>query len=299
MFQRYIPLVILTALFGGCGGGLEEGFDTSTGILFPYQWVGNIDRVNFNEPSGIVFYPPRRTLFVVGDEGDICEISPDGAMLRQKRIRNEDFEGITFDPSSGLLYIAVEGKDTIIEVDPEDFSVLREFTIDRTFNGKTVLGAGGEGIEGITFVPDPAHPEGGTFYITNQSFDLDNEEDISAVFEVEAPLRSGTGSESKARILGYFSLGVIDLSAIHYDEESDHLYVVSDATNSIFEVTRDGVIVRSYAFPGDNQEGIAVDDQGYAYIAQDSGGIVKVKWLRQRRGSGSMRRRKAIERPGR
>ena len=38
---------------------------------------------------------------------------------------------------------------------------------------------------------------------------------------------------------------------------------------------------RAYAFPGDNQEGITADPNGFLYIAQDSGGILKLKWLRE------------------
>ena len=42
----------------------------------------------------------------------------------------------------------------------------------------------------------------------------------------------------------------------------------------------DGRLVHEYAFLGDNQEGIAVDEEGFLYIAQDTGGILKVKDLR-------------------
>ena len=83
----------------------------SPSIAFPYQYVGNIDKAGFNEPSGICWHSQRESLFVVGDEGDICEIKTDGTLIMQKRIRPGDFEGITHDPSSGLLYIAVEGTD--------------------------------------------------------------------------------------------------------------------------------------------------------------------------------------------
>lgn len=251
-------------------------------IIFPYQWVGNIDKVNFKEPSGIVFHPWRRTLFVVGDEGDICEIQKDGTLVKQKKVRDADFEGVTCDPSTGLLYIAIEGEEKILEVDPDTLGVLREFAIERTFKGKTVLKASGQGIEAIAFVPDPKHPEGGTFYVANQSFTLNDKEDPSAIFEVNVPIKSGTGRELEAKIIRYFSIGVIDLSGLHYDKDSDSLYVISDATNTFFEVTRTGKILRGYAFPGKDQEGITVDDEDFVYIAQDSGGIIKVKWLRQK-----------------
>lgn len=36
---------------------------------FPGDVIGNIERSSFREPSGIVFHPARKTLFVVGDEG--------------------------------------------------------------------------------------------------------------------------------------------------------------------------------------------------------------------------------------
>lgn len=246
-------------------------------IVFPYQWVGNIDQIDFKEPSGIVFHPPRGTLFAVGDGGDVCEIHTDGTLVKQAQIRPADFEGITCDPSTGLLYIAIEGEEKILEVEPEDFKVAREFTIDRTFQGKMVLKPGGQGIEGITFVPDPNHPEGGTFYVSNQAFDLADPEEPSAILQVELPLKTGASEQLEAKIIQHFPLRVTDLSGIHYNAVDDRLYVISDSNNIFFELTRTGEVVKSYAFPGSDQEGITIDQEGFLYIAQDSGGIIKIK----------------------
>jgi len=55
------------------------------------------------------------------------------------------------------------------------------------------------------------------------------------------------------------------------------MFIVSDGSNALFEITRDGEALRGWAFPGDNQEGIAFDADWNVYIAQDSGGILKVK----------------------
>lgn len=246
-------------------------------IVFQYKWVGDIDRIKFNEPSGICWHNDRETLFVVGDEGDICEIKSDGMLVKQKHIRDADFEGVTHDPSTGLLYVVIEEEEVVLEIHPETFKVLREFSIPREFNGKTLLKAGGEGIEAITFVPDAEHPEGGVFYVANQAFTLDDEQDISAVFKVELPLRTRKG---KPRILDYFMPGIIDLAGLHYDAKTNRLLVVSDATNIILEYSMQYELVSVQAFPGDNQEGIAVDPDGFIYIAQDTGGIVKLQWLR-------------------
>ena len=145
-----------------------------------------------------------------------------------------------------------------------------------------ILKPGGQGIEAITFVPDSRHPDGGIFYVTNQGFHLDDREDPSAILELAVPLRSGCDGDNIATITRWFSLGVIDLSGLHYDEMSELLYVVSDAMNVIFEITTEGRIIQSYVLPGDNQEGIAVDTEGFLYRAQDSGGIIKLKWNRRR-----------------
>ena len=155
--------------------------------------------------------------------------------------------------------------------------MLREFRLPRDFGGRTLLRAGGEGVEALTFVPDAEHPEGGVFYVGNQAFTLSDEQDISAVFQVELPLRSRIG---KARIVGYFSPGIIDLSGLHYDPATDCILLVSDATNLLLVYSRDHRLLDVYAFPGDNQEGVTVDPDGFLYIAQDSGGILKLKWLR-------------------
>jgi hypothetical protein len=64
----------------------------------------------------------------------------------------------------------------------------------------------------------------------------------------------------------------------HPIEES----IVSGADNIFVEITLEGKLVNQYAFLGDNQEEITWDDEGYLYIVQDSGGILKVKDLRRR-----------------
>lgn len=113
------------------------------------------------------------------------------------------------------MYAAVEGEETKLELDPEHLAVLREFELERRFEGQLLLKRGGQGIEAITFVPDPSHPEGGTFYVTNQSFALEDKEEVSALFEVELPLKTKGEEHSRATLLGCFRPGVIDLSGLY------------------------------------------------------------------------------------
>ena len=252
-------------------------------IRFPYLWQdepgygGTIDQQEFPEPSGICFHPMRKTLFVVSDEGEVAEIKTDGTPVARVKIPG-DLEGITVIPETGLLYIVNEGDDIILEFDPDKKKVLRSFPLNRAYQGnpeyiQKSTEMFDNGIESIAFVEDNEHPEGGTFFVGNQW-------DPPCVMEVQIPLKSNHGSYAEANILRVLPLDLDDPSALYYDPQTKLLNVVSDADNILVEITLDGRIIKEYAFVGDNQEGIAKDDESYLYIAQDSGGILKVKDLR-------------------
>ena len=251
-------------------------------IRFPVDWLGipgygiNIDQQRFVEPSGICFHPLRKTLFIVSDEGEIAEIKTDGTPVFNLKIPG-DLEGITVNPQSGLLYIIKEGDDVILEFDPDKREVKRIFPINREFQGNANFlqkqKGYDQGIESIAFVSDKDHPEGGTFYAGNQW-------DPSCIIEILVPLRTSQAETAEARIIRVLPFKMDDPGGMYYDSKTRHLNVVSDAYNILVEITLEGKLVREFAFLGDNQEGIAKDDEGYLYIAQGLGGIIKVKDLR-------------------
>ena len=141
------------------------------------------------------------------------------------------------------------------------------------------MAPGGQGIEGIAFMWDPQHPNGGTFLVANQAFDLNNPQDISAIFEVEVPLNDDTDNPSPCRLLRYFSPGVTDLSDLYYDNSKSTLHIISDSNNLLMLAYPYGHVFAKYTdLPCSDQEGIAADDSGNIYIAQDSGGIVKIRY---------------------
>jgi uncharacterized protein YjiK len=254
----------------------------SPSIRFPYQWLdepgfgGDIDQQNILEPSGICYHPLRKTLFVVSDEGEIAEIQTDGSPVFRQEIPG-DLEAIAVNPESGLLYIVKEGDDVILEFDPDRKQVTRTFPLNRMYQGDPEYIEKQEGhdngIESIAFVPDSSHPEGGAFYLGNQW-------DPSCIMEVLIPLETCKGKTCEATILRVLPLKLDDPAAMHFDSRSGLLNIVSDADNILVEVDLKGKIIKEYAFLGDNQEGITIDEEGYLYIAQDSGGIIKVKDLR-------------------
>jgi uncharacterized protein YjiK len=244
-------------------------------IPFPFEPDGeNIDLADFPEPSGICFHGARGTLFVIGDEGAIQEMTTAGDVLHRGDLQREDLEGVTWAPSTRMLYVAVEGEEVIIEVHADTFAITRTFDIPRTFQGDTVLKKGKDGIESVTFVPNPHHPHGGTFFVTNQAKKDKDPEDDSVLLELFLSLKSAA---PVAEIKACHRMKPRDLAGLCYDAARDLLLIVSDKENRCLEVTRGGVVLHAYDLPGDDQEGIALDNEGALYIAQDSGGIMKYR----------------------
>ena len=86
---------------------------------------------------------------------------------------------------------------------------------------------------------------------------------------------SWSADEPVARITRYFSTGVTDMSGLFYLPGDDQLLIISDDNNLLLTVSPTGEVLQMVALPGKNQEGIAIDNEGYLYIGEDSGSVVK------------------------
>ena len=277
--RTFVFFGLLVAFLGSCARSRS-----APDIRYPCEWPGspgfsgNIDKAGIIQPSGICFYPERKTFFVVSDQGEIFEMRTDGTVVSRQNVPG-DLEDITLDPRTGLLYIVVEGEDIILEFDPDKRAITRRFAVNRAFQKnpdflQKQTDRYDNGLESLVFVPDNGHPEGGTFYAGNQ-------EDPACIIELFVPLRTGKGDALEARILRVLPFQMDDPSGLVYDPLKKHLYAVDDADNIFVEITLEGKLIREYAFPGNDQEGFSWDDEGYLYITQDSGGIIKLKDLRR------------------
>ncbi len=223
-----------------------------------------------SEPSGVVYHPARKTLFAVGDEGDVAEVDLSGRVINVKRIRG-DLEAITCNPATGNLFVVREGHEIIFELRPSDFKILRRFDIDRTYQGDpNFLQRGGDGIEGIAFIPDPDHREGGRFFAVNQY-------DPPVLLELHLPLKTSEERFEKATIVKVKELSKPPLSGLSWSGELNRLLVVSALWRSVYVVDLDGKQYETTRIPGFMQEGIASVPGGMFVIAQDTGGLVKWK----------------------
>ncbi len=245
-----VPVALLLVSFGDPAGDTDE---------WPLP--------EFAEPSGLVYHGARDSLFVVGDEGDIAEISLDGRLLRSSHIGG-DLEAIAVDPAGGMLYVVREGHEIIFEVDPDRLEIGRRFSIDRTFEGDpNYLKRGGDGIEGLTFVPDSAHAEGGRFYAVNQF-------DPAVLLELAVPIRSSEETYETAHIVRAREVASGPLSGVVWSGALDGFIIVSSLWRRAYVTDRDGELLRTVRVPGLMPEGLAPLPGGRFAIAQDTGGLL-------------------------
>jgi len=274
MKRLFLTTCLCLAIISGCS--LYPSRITPQTPHFTDYTVLKFNTQYCREPSGIVFSKRRGTLFVVDDEGDICELLTDGTLLQHGHAAKADLEGITINPASGLLYVVDEKSGTIMELDPNRLEVQRRFTI-KTAPGYRHPAADkkNRGFEAITFVTNPAHPFGGSFFLANHG----HAADLARIYEVTVPVHSNTSlkqrTDQSVTIIRSFTLGITDLSGLYHDDNSGLLYLISDEHDRLILLTSNGAEQASYTLPGEKQEGITLDAEGYVYIAEDSGDIIK------------------------
>ncbi len=217
----------------GYAGGLPQGF----------------------EPSGAVWHSVRQTLLVVDDSGLIAELVPDHGVQILWEL-DEDLEGITLiDPLDGLVYLAVEDPDGILEFDLTTGSLTgRNWDLTPWLTGPD-----NHGLEALTWVD-------GHFYAGLQ------EDGNIFVFD----LLDGGVVQHLDTIFSY--QGRDDISGLHYDSCTETLFAIYDSHDVIVEMDADGEFRREFELTGDSQEGVALigestSGQTIIFIAEDAGEV--------------------------
>ena len=250
--------------------------DTYSCSIFPVMEQDVLDEDNkMDEPSGIAFHPMRNTLFIVSDNDFIYETDHNAVIKRSAKVslpdvKKLDLEGVTVNTRTGAVYVISEKLDSILELNPDTFTVVGVYTYPEKFGKRTVFNRKGDGPEAIAFMPGKKQEEDVIFVC--------NQHDPPNLIKMKAPIHSKNRNlvPIKLTVISVTPFKINDLSAASYCRERDTLFVVSDFNNIAFELTRDCKIIRIWALPGDEQEGIAFVNN-YLYIAQDSGKILRCR----------------------
>ena len=278
-FSHYGGLAFVIALAVVLVGGVASAttFPLGTGQPFPWDTPGtSIGAANFTivtgtvtnkyEPSGLVWHPRFQRLYGVSDGSpaippSLFSMTTAGTGFEVTEVAG-DLEGITFaDPASDFLYIGLEHPNGIAE-----FSLTGN-AVTRTFDLRPwMTGAASQGLEALTFVPDPLHAEGGLFYAGLQQ--------NGTIYRFSLPLLSSPTSTAVTFVGSFQPVDRDDLSGLHYDRDRDVLFAIYDEPNLMRAMNIDGSLIEEWTLPGERQEGLALVGN-VLYIAEDSGAVVQ------------------------
>ena len=243
--KRWVLTVMFLSLSTGCTSENAQG-----------------EIAKIPEASGICFSHKSKTLFVANDEGKVYEINKDGKILREKRLGEYDLEGVACDDGRGELLFAQEGADNILVVSQKSLKVKKTIDIKRKHRGKLILKKDkNDGLEAITIID-------GAIFLSNQSHKFLPKKDPSVVIKVDKK------QKAKVTIKELFEHGHQDIAGLTYHDK--YLFMVSDSEDLLikYDIQKKRVIATA-PLPPFAQEGVAFDDEGYIYIANDEGSVFK------------------------
>jgi uncharacterized protein YjiK len=201
--------------------------------------------------SGLTYSPVTGTVFgiknVNAGDSEIYEWDKDGTLLRTITTTNfTDTEGICW--MYGTTFAICEenpnNRITIVTINDATTSLNRTTYAAASFSSG--ISAGNLGIEGVAY--DPARD---VLYFTT-------EKPVSGNWHIYT-MNPVTGSVAAlCSILATVGAVATDVADIYYDPNSEHIFLLSDESNSVIEITRAGVVVRQLAITGFTQpEGLA------------------------------------------
>ena len=227
------------------------------------------------EPSGLCFHPQRNTIFAVDDgavdrKAAVFELSLDCEVLAKAEYSG-DLEGVCFCPVDGLLYVVDESAERLLALEPAGLTLVGEAKVARSTGGIELMKAGGNGFEGIEYVPEAD----GCGYLL-----LLNQDDPYLLARVElATIDESISSGALAEISQSWELPALNAGELHYNVEAGEIWVINSWMNvmQVYEPsTMD--LLRWEVVPGAAQEGVTLDSLGRLWIGQDIGGIVRYTW---------------------
>ena len=250
--------------------GAVAADDTVMAALPGWQYEQDFPLADVPEPSGLCYNPLTDTLFIVDDgaadrPASVSEISLTGELLQNQPL-GHDLEGVCFCSADGLLYVADEHEERIYSLLPDGLVLQQTYRLDRYQAGQELLQAGGNGIEGIEYIPGGHGPWSDSVVLLNQ----DDPHRILAVRRADLI----PASEGLTSVADYRDIANINAGALHFDCGTEFLWVVHSWMNvmELWDV-RVMQLAGWEVVPGAAQEAVAIDGQGHLWIGSDSGGL--------------------------
>ena len=243
--------------FLGVGPEKEEG--KADEIFATPEKVADL---GLREPSGAVFAPRLGHLFVVGDEGTVAELDGDGKRIDIRAVKG-DLEDLTVYTPTGDLVLLAEKQAELILYDPVARQEKKRWKLDTTAVLGEEPGDKNEGFEGIAFKPERGRKGGGLFYLAHQRTPAMV---VALVYDPASP----AGRLGAEAVVSRWPLAPHeDLTAVTYVPSIDRVLVLSDKSDRILILAADGTVESEVKVPGEQQEGLTIDDKGNVWLADD------------------------------
>lgn len=235
---------MLAALFAAllcCGSHAQ---DVSI-VEVPVMGASTVLDIAVEELSGLCMDAERTALISCGDQGVVKMVSFSGEVT-EILVCPADMEGVTLDPSTGDLYLAIEGRQEVARLAAPGYDSLETvFRVQEAVDNNYRNG----GLEGVEYYRD----------------------DILFV-----------GSQREANLWQYRTDGTMlsrislssfatEVAGLCYEPGHDLLWVTDSNQAKIFLTSPDGVLLATYDVPFvENLESICVDrERGCVWVGSD------------------------------
>lgn len=202
--------------------------------------------VNVEEISGICLNADKTALLAVGDQGVLKEINPTTMAVKDIWSRDADLEGITLDPRTNDLYLAIEYSQKVYKLDAPDYQkhssiIYVQEAIDKKYNNS--------GLEGIAYYKDDM-----VFIGSQWGANL-------WIYKLDGTMVSKTSLSDFAD----------EIAGLDYDPVADWLWVVDSNYKKFYICTVEGKLLATYDINFiSNPESICVDrDRKCVWIGSD------------------------------
>ena len=200
----------------------------------------NSIKLDIPEPSGITVFDKH--LYIVSDHnGTIYKCSLNGETIERIRTKQSDLEGITVDPNSKNIIVINEAKRSLIYLNFDGILIKKQKIKGKQKNPNS-------GLEGICFDTSK-----------NNMYAL-NEKAPKQLLELNL----------KGEIKNKYPLHFADdVSGICYDKNNDSLWVISDESRAIYQISKKGKLLKKYKTGIEKGEGIVIYKK-QLYVVSDS-----------------------------